>query len=109
MAPMFQRLFAAEEEAERPKAAEEGHEQGVQAATARDAAAAEVPPVATTTVEAAAHQSSDSGPGGSPEELIHASKLPPAADVLAQLFAETAPVEESPAVAVVQPEKTPEL
>jgi uncharacterized protein YjbI with pentapeptide repeats len=87
MAPMFQRLFTAEAEEERPKAAKEASQE--------------------TPAERAAPEGSSDGTAretvvltqdmlrDSPSELIPASKLPPAADALAELFAE-APASEKP-------------
>jgi uncharacterized protein YjbI with pentapeptide repeats len=93
MAPFFQRLFPAVEEEERPKAAPEGLGVVSSEAEAAEAAAPAVePPVADLAVPATIHLAE------SHEDLIHASKLPPAADTLAQLFAE-APKAEADGVA----------
>jgi len=86
MAPLFQRLFAGEEVEERPKAAKEP----VQEAPA-EKAALEEPSEGTAHAAAVLTQSAlREAPNG----LIPASKLPPAADALAELFAE-APAAES--------------
>lgn len=77
MAPLFQRLFAVEEEEERPKAAKEIRE----GAATEGVSAEQASPVTAATTQ--------SGLRESPHGLIPASNLPPAADALAELFAET--------------------
>jgi uncharacterized protein YjbI with pentapeptide repeats len=99
---MFQRLFTAEQEEERPKAAKEEPEQTAQkvaapAEASHKSAAADVPSVETTKTVGLQQPSH--------EGLIPASNLPPAADALAQLFAETDPAEERRGGDAAQPEK----
>jgi uncharacterized protein YjbI with pentapeptide repeats len=77
MAPVFQRLFAVEEEQERPKAAKESVQEPLREGTPGEGAAQ---------VRTVLRQNSLAE---SPNGLIPASKLPPAADALAELFAET--------------------
>jgi uncharacterized protein YjbI with pentapeptide repeats len=94
VAPLFQRLFAAEEGEERPKAANEGVQEAPVEATSGEAAAQ----VTTVLAEMALREP--------PNGLIPASNLPPAADALAELFAEPPAVEKSHEDEVaVQPEK----
>jgi uncharacterized protein YjbI with pentapeptide repeats len=91
MAPMFQRLFPMVEEEERPKAALEAPEGAVAEAaptvgsgadTGVESASAAVTEVIETSATAAGH------PAESHVGLIDASQLPPAADALAELFAD---------------------
>jgi uncharacterized protein YjbI with pentapeptide repeats len=114
MAPLFQRLFPAVEEEERPKAAPEAlatvPAEPAETATAAPATA-ELPteaPAADTKSPAAIHTHE------SHEEMIHASKLPSAADTLAQLFADVPAVESernapAEAPAATSPLWTPEI
>jgi uncharacterized protein YjbI with pentapeptide repeats len=97
MAPMFQRLFSTVEEEERPKAVSEAPEGAVAEASATvdsgtdagaESASAAVMEVVEASATAAVH------PADSDDGLIDANKLPPAADALAQLFAD-APVAEA--------------
>jgi uncharacterized protein YjbI with pentapeptide repeats len=92
MAPLFQRLFTVEEEVERPKAANEGP------AGASDEAPAQEP--ADPANRAMAEPQPD---------LIPASKLPPAADALAELFSEAPSAEEARADTAVQSAKISEM
>ncbi|MGB9068447.1 MAG: pentapeptide repeat-containing protein [Candidatus Acidiferrales bacterium] len=88
---MFQRLFPTVEEEERPKAVLEALE-GVMAETpaiarcetdtSPEPASAMATEVVETSATAASHRAE------SPDGLIDASQLPPAADVLAELFAD---------------------
>ena len=94
MAPLFQRLFVADEEAERPKAARAPDAEDVAQEAATEGAAGEVKIEETTSQTASVKQES-------PQGLIPASNLPPAADALAELFAETSPPPEP------QPENAP--
>src|SRR5579864_2780953 len=92
MAPLFQRLFTVEEEVERPKAANEGQ--------------------AGATHEAPAQEPADPANSVTPEpqpDLIPASKLPPAADTLAELFSEAPSAEEPGADEAVQSAKVSEM
>jgi uncharacterized protein YjbI with pentapeptide repeats len=91
MAPMLQRLFPTVEEEERPKAALEAPQGTVAGAAATvgsgtdagvESASAAVTEVVETSATAAGH------PAESHVGLIDASKLPPAADALAELFAD---------------------
>jgi uncharacterized protein YjbI with pentapeptide repeats len=97
MAPFFQRLFPAVEEEERPKADAQPETAGVVSAESDEHAAVEAatsePP---TDVVAQSMASTVMHVAESPEDLIHSSKLPPAADTLAQLFAEAPAVESEP-------------
>jgi uncharacterized protein YjbI with pentapeptide repeats len=77
MAPLFQRLFAVEEEEARPKTAR----QSLDAAPTETVSGEQAPPIAAATTQ--------SGLRASPEGLIPAGNLPPAADALAELFAES--------------------
>jgi uncharacterized protein YjbI with pentapeptide repeats len=77
MAPLFQRLFAVEEAQERPKAAREVLEEAATEGASREPA----PPTTAATTQSVLRES--------PQGLIPASNLPPAADALAELFAET--------------------
>ena len=77
MAPFFQRLFAVEEEEERPKTARES----LDGAPTETVSGEQAPPIAAATTQ--------SGLRTSPEGLIPAGNLPPAADALAELFAES--------------------
>jgi uncharacterized protein YjbI with pentapeptide repeats len=91
MAPMFQRLFPTVEEEERPKAVLEAPEGVVAEAPAIVRCETETSPepasvMATDVVERSATAASH--PAESHDGLIDASKLPPAADVLAELFAD---------------------
>ena len=107
MAPFFQRLFPAVEEEERPKAAPE--------AAGPESAEVEAPALAAEPVDAAGETQTPTlvHAAESHEDLIHSSKLPPAADALAQLFAEPAAKEAeggAPAeVAATSPLWTPEV
>jgi uncharacterized protein YjbI with pentapeptide repeats len=98
MAPMFQRLFPMVEEEERPKpvlqapegalaeaaaTVENGTDTGVQSASAA------VTEVVDTSATAAGH------PAESHDGLIDASELPPAADALAELFADAPATEKA--------------
>jgi uncharacterized protein YjbI with pentapeptide repeats len=87
MAPLFQRLFVADEEAERPKAAPAPDAETVAREAATEGAAGEVKLEETTSQTASVKQES-------PQGLIPASNLPPAADALAELFAEASPAPE---------------
>jgi uncharacterized protein YjbI with pentapeptide repeats len=80
MAPLFQRLFAVEGEEERPKAAQEGLVRAASEGVSTEQAAPE-----TASATQSGLQESSNG-------LIPASNLPPAADALAELFAETSSV-----------------
>jgi uncharacterized protein YjbI with pentapeptide repeats len=91
MAPMFQRLFPMVEEEERPKAVLEAPEGAVAEAAATvesgmgtgvESASAAMTEVVETSASAAGH------PAESHDGLIDANKLPPAADALAELFAD---------------------
>ena len=103
MAPVFQRLFAAEEEVERPKAAKEAVERSSEDADAKDRVSGQEAEQVTSVVTQSPVRESPSG-------LIPASKLPSAADALAELFAE-APATEKPRADEIaaQPEKVSEL
>jgi uncharacterized protein YjbI with pentapeptide repeats len=112
MAPLFQRLFPAVEEEERPKAVPEAV--GVVSTEAEDTAMAEP----ATTEPAAEAVAETKAPTvihvvESRDEMIHASKLPPAADTLAQLFAEGPAVKAdratTPEVATTSPLWTAEI
>jgi uncharacterized protein YjbI with pentapeptide repeats len=96
MAPLFQRLFPTVEEEERPKAVPEAPEGAVAEAAATvesgtgtgvESPSAAVTEVVETSATAAGH------PAESHDGLIDASKLPPAADALAELFADAPAVE----------------
>ncbi len=106
MAPLFQRLFPAVEEEERPKAVPDN----TLAAPSEAAETPALPSVVETSVAGPDSTSWSAGETGaetsnstenhipeSHEGLIHASKLPSATDTLAQLFAEAATPEEIPA------------
>src|ERR1700722_14651755 len=91
MVPMFQRLFPTVEEEERPKSVLEAPEGAVGEAAATvesgtvtgvESAGAAVTEVVETSATAEGH------PAESHDGLIDASKLPPAADTLAELFAD---------------------
>ncbi len=103
MAPVFQRLFAAEEEVERPKAAKETVEQASEDVAVKDSVSGQRTEQVTTV-------STQSPVRESPSGLIPASKLPSAADALAELFAE-APATQKPRADEIagQPEKISEL
>jgi uncharacterized protein YjbI with pentapeptide repeats len=77
MAPLFQRLFTVEEEEERPKAAPET----LDAPPAESVSGEQTRPIAQATAQTELRES----PGG----LIPAGNLPPAADALAELFADS--------------------
>ncbi|HXO43857.1 MAG TPA: pentapeptide repeat-containing protein [Candidatus Cybelea sp.] len=77
MAPLFQRLFTVEEEDERPKAAPET----LDAPPAETVSGEQTRPIAQATAPTELRES----PGG----LIPAGNLPPAADALAELFADS--------------------
>jgi uncharacterized protein YjbI with pentapeptide repeats len=98
MAPLFQRLFAVEEEEERPKAAPgaarpAAGEAGAPEPTTRENASIseKTSPAEATAPGSAVTETSQLTVNGSPasqEAMIPASNLPSAADTLAQLFAE---------------------
>ena len=95
MAPLFQRRFTLDEEVERPKAAPEAPAASAGAVSAVENAAGGEKAVAEETARTEASQPSGSAAPESHEGLIPASKLPSAADTLAQLF-EEAPAAEAP-------------
>ena len=88
MAPLFQRLFAGEEVEERPKAAKEVPQEAAAEVTSK-AESSEGTTLATSVLTQTAVRETPSG-------LIPASKLPPAADALAELFAEAPGAAEKP-------------
>jgi uncharacterized protein YjbI with pentapeptide repeats len=96
MAPLFQRLFAVEQEEERPKTAPATTQPAaVEVCAPEAAAAAENAPIPGNTAAAepmvlgsAVADPNRSELRQSSGELIPASNLPPAADALAQLFAD---------------------
>jgi uncharacterized protein YjbI with pentapeptide repeats len=95
MAPLFQRLFVADEEAERPKAGQAPDAETVAQEAATEGAPGEVKIEETSSQTVSVKQES-------PQGLIPAGNLPPAADALAELFAETSPPPEP------QPENAPQ-
>ncbi len=103
MAPLFQRRFTLDEEVERPKAAPETPVAAPgEVSTVENAAGGEK----AAEAEAAAIEASQPSGTAAPEShegLIPASKLPSAADTLAQLFAEAPAAEPPPAEKVEQP------
>ncbi len=86
MASLFHRLFPGEEEEERPKAAHEGPEGP-----------------ATNVAPGDGHLDQAGAPAELPLGLIPASKLPPAAEALAELFAEPPVAEAAQAEKARQP------
>ena len=100
MTPLFQRRSTVAEEEERPKAAPE------QAGTAAENAAG------GSGAESGAESTRESGAAAGPHEgpqeaLIPASKLPPAGDALAQLFAEAPATEAAPSEPAEPPALAP--
>jgi uncharacterized protein YjbI with pentapeptide repeats len=96
MAPMFQRLFPTVEEEERPKAVLEAPEGAVSEAGAAvergaDARVGFVGAAATEVVGTSSIAAEHAGEAH--DGLIDASKLPPAGDALAELFADAPPAE----------------
>jgi uncharacterized protein YjbI with pentapeptide repeats len=108
MAPMFQRLFPAVEEDERPKAVRETPEAADEvSANAEAAGEGSSHSESSRLTETSAEQdraSQDCHPAESRDRLIDASELPPAGDVLAQLFADPPTVEARPATSIVTTE-----
>lgn len=96
MAPLFQRLFVVEPEAERLKAAPEVDGAAPAQEATTDGAAQAVKTQEITVQTELAHAES-------PQGLIPASNLPPAADALAELFAENSSREEAQGDKVVRP------
>jgi uncharacterized protein YjbI with pentapeptide repeats len=102
MAPMFQRLFSMVAEEERPKAVLEAPERAVAEAaatvkTGTDTGVQSASAAVTKAVQASATAAGH--PAESHDGLIDASRLPPAADALAELFAD------APAAEAGAPEK----
>jgi len=88
MVPVFQRLFAAEEEVERPKAAKETPERASEEVATKDRVSGQGTEHVTTVASQCPVRESPSG-------LIPASKLPSAVGALAELFAEAPSAERS--------------
>jgi uncharacterized protein YjbI with pentapeptide repeats len=101
MAPLFQRLFVGDEEEERPKAAKEAPPEATPDSTTPQKSSGETAQDAPILTQNALRES--------PDGLIPASKLPPAADALAELFAEAPTTEKNAVVEAAQPKKVSEM
>src|SRR5208282_4122765 len=101
MAPLFQRLFVGDEEEERPKAAKGAPPEGAPERTESQKSSGETAQDTTILTQNTLRESQ--------EGLIPASKLPPAADALAELFAETPATGKTAVAEAAQPAKISEM
>ena len=101
MAPLFQRLFVGDEEEERPKAAKEDHQEAAPERTTLQESSGKTAQETPILTQSVVRESA--------EGLIPANKLPPAADALAELFAEAPAGEKTEVVEAAQPKKISEM